>query len=340
MQPTTLIPCCTLGLGPHRGIDLQHCGSQRKMSQARHTQRSWSLAACNSDHTFTVHAARLVHPQQHRKSPSSLHSVSPLQGTSYAGRSGTKLAAGNFMGLMGQILNDMSHAVPSGSSLTVNNLSYHPAGSPVPLLTDLSLQLPANQLGLIYGRSGAGKTTLLQLLAGLTEGSSGRIQLGAGGTTDPMAMTPQELAKRCGLVFQFPERYFLGGTLQDEIVFGWPFNEYERQAYAVQAHRILEAVGLKQIPVATPLQQLSGGYKRRVALAVQLVRRPAVLLLDEPLAGLDWKARMEVAETLKLLKKNCTILVVSHDLRELSPLVDKAWKMQPGGRLEASPWPI
>lgn len=61
-----------------------------------------------------------------------------------------------------------------------------------------------------------------------------------------------------------------------EIVFGWPFNEYERQAYAVQAHRILEAVGLKQIPVATPLQQLSGGYKRRVALAVQLVRRPAV----------------------------------------------------------------
>ncbi|KAL3130860.1 hypothetical protein ABBQ38_000189 [Trebouxia sp. C0009 RCD-2024] len=244
------------------------------------------------------------------------------------------------MGLMGQILKDMSQAVPSGSSLTVDNLSYHPAGSPVPLLTDLSLQLPANQLGLIYGRSGAGKTTLLQLLAGLTEGSSGRIRLGPGGTTDPMGMTPQELAKQCGLVFQFPERYFLGGTLQDEIVFGWPFNEYERQAYAVQAHRVLEAVGLKQIPVATPLQQLSGGYKRRVALAVQLVRRPAVLLLDEPLAGLDWKARMEVAETLKLLKKECTILVVSHDLRELSPLVDKAWKMQPGGRLEASPWPI
>ena len=61
-----------------------------------------------------------------------------------------------------------------------------------------------------------------------------------------------------------------------EITFGWPFNEYERQAYSVQAHRVLEAVGLKHIPVTTPLQQLSGGYKRRVALAVQLVRRPAV----------------------------------------------------------------
>lgn len=65
------------------------------------------------------------------------------------------------------------------------------------------------------------------------------------------------------------------GDLQ-EIVFGWPFSEVERQAYAVQAHRVMEAVGLRQIPVATPLQQLSGGYKRRVALAVQLVRRPAV----------------------------------------------------------------
>lgn len=75
------------------------------------------------------------------------------------------------------------------------------------------------------------------------------------------------------------------GILQ-EIVFGWPFSELERQAYSVQAHRVLEAVGLKQIPVATPLQQLSGGYKRRVALAVQLVRRPAVSLLTYPVLGI------------------------------------------------------
>lgn len=247
------------------------------------------------------------------------------------------------MGLMGQVLKDMAPALPSGSSLTVDKLCYHPAGSPGPLLTGLSLELPANKLGLIYGRSGAGKTTLLQLLAGLTEPTSGKISLrsveAAASSVEAAAMTPQELAKRCGLVFQFPERYFLGGTLQEEITFGWPFNEYERQAYSVQAHRVLEAVGLKHIPVTTPLQQLSGGYKRRVALAVQLVRRPAVLLLDEPLAGLDWRARIEIADTLKELNKECTILVVSHDLRELSPLVDKAWQMRPGGRLEASRWP-
>ena len=71
-----------------------------------------------------------------------------------------------------------------------------------------------------------------------------------------------------------------------EITFGWPFNEYERQAYSVQAHRVLEAVGLKHIPVTTPLQQLSGGYKRRVALAVQLVRRPAVSTTPNAIAQL------------------------------------------------------
>ena len=59
-------------------------------------------------------------------------------------------------------------------------------------------------------------------------------------------------------------------------MFGWPADPYERQAYSVQAHRVLEAVGLKHIALSTPLKQLSGGYKRRVALAVQLVRRPAV----------------------------------------------------------------
>ncbi len=72
---------------------------------------------------------------------------------------------------------------------------------------------------------------------------------------------------------------------------------------------------------------------RRVALAVQLVRRPRLLLLDEPLAGLDWRTRGELVSLLAALKQECTVLVVSHDLRELAPLVDAAWEMQPGGRL-------
>ena len=76
---------------------------------------------------------------------------------------------------------------------------------------------------------------------------------------------------------------------------------------------------------------------RRVALAVQLVRRPALLLLDEPLAGLDWRTRRELVGLLAALKRQCTVLVVSHDLRELAPLVDAAWEMRPGGKLAPAP---
>lgn len=66
---------------------------------------------------------------------------------------------------------------------------------------------------------------------------------------------------------------------------------------------------------------------------MQLVRRPRLLLLDEPLAGLDWRTRGELVSLLAGLKQECTVLVVSHDLRELAPLVDAAWEMRPGGRL-------
>ena len=73
-----------------------------------------------------------------------------------------------------------------------------------------------------------------------------------------------------------------------------------------------------------------------MALAVQLVRGPRLLLLDEPLAGLDWRTRGELIALLGAAKKECTVLVVSHDLRELAPLVDGAWEMQPGGVLAPS----
>lgn len=96
-----------------------------------------------------------------------------------------------------------------------------------------------------------------------------------------------------------------------EITFGWPFNEYERQAYSVQAHRVLEAVGLKHIPVTTPLQQLSGGYKRRVALAVQLVRRPAVSSTPSATAEVLLSACIQIL-TLKFSLPVGLLLVLRH----------------------------
>ena len=83
-----------------------------------------------------------------------------------------------------------------------------------------------------------------------------------------------------------------------ELAFGWPADPWEQQAAKMKLPPILEAVDLAHIPMSTKLTSLSDGYKRRVALAVQLARSPSLLLLDEPLAGLDWRARADVAQVL------------------------------------------
>ncbi len=238
-----------------------------------------------------------------------------------------------------------------GSNLWTSNLCYHPPGSPVPLLTNISLHLKPNSLGIVFGRSGAGKSTLLQVLAGLVEPTSGNIsfngplgEVNSNNNAITSGLPAQQRTQRAGIVFQFPERHFVGGTLAEELTAGWPPGDtpeslFARQALATRASRVLAAVGLDSFPITTRLSALSDGYKRRVALAVQLVRRPELLLLDEPLAGLDWKTRGELVRLLEALKSECTVLVVSHDLRELAPLVDASWRMQPGGLLVAEALP-
>ncbi|KAF4367710.1 hypothetical protein G4B88_001462 [Cannabis sativa] len=170
----------------------------------------------------------------------------------------------------------------------------------------------ALNFGLIFGRSGSGKTTLLQLLAGLSKPTSGSICIQRYGNDGHPSQPPEPLpSERVGIVFQFPERYF-----------------------------VADNVGLNGILLDKDPQSLSGGYKRRLALAIQLVQIPDLLILDEPLAGLDWKARADVVKLLKHLKKELTILVVSHDLKELAGLVDRSWVMEMGGNLREEQLPI
>lgn len=147
--------------GSHRGFDGQQCKRQHIMCWARH--RRWSLlrqlAVSKPDHTSTFNAAQST---QRRQTPGPLHSVSALKGTAHAGRASTQLAAGNFMGLMGQILKDMSQAVPSGSSLTVDHLSYHPAGKPSKI--DTLTVLPLAALHVAKRKSRRGHVALRQPL--------------------------------------------------------------------------------------------------------------------------------------------------------------------------------
>ncbi|TVP70124.1 MAG: ATP-binding cassette domain-containing protein [Leptolyngbya sp. LCM1.Bin17] len=202
--------------------------------------------------------------------------------------------------------------------LYLRQLTYHPPASSVAILNHIGLELGAQQLGLIYGPSGSGKSTLLELMAGLAKPTEGSIQW------REQDLDPESLRQLAGLVFQFPERHFCGRTILEELRLGHPDLKKE------QIDQALKAVGLDTLSLSSAPHSLSGGQQRRLALAVQLIRKPYVLLLDEPTAGLDWSMRQQIISLLKQLKQRWTLLVVSHDADELAMLADRSWQLNHG----------
>jgi energy-coupling factor transport system ATP-binding protein len=207
--------------------------------------------------------------------------------------------------------------------LYLRDLSYHPPATPTPILKHLNLTLPPQKLGLIIGPSGSGKTTLLEIMAGLAQQTSGEV------AWREQLLTPLHLQQLGGLVFQFPERHFCCGTVLEELRLGHPELGSDR------VHEALSEVGLDHLPLQTSPQALSGGQQRRLALAVQLIRQPHLLLLDEPTAGLDWSMRQQLIAILERLKQKWTLLIVTHDASDLMPIADCAWRLDHGD-LQAS----
>ncbi|MCA6550974.1 MAG: ABC transporter ATP-binding protein, partial [Pseudanabaena sp. M135S2SP2A07QC] len=153
--------------------------------------------------------------------------------------------------------------------LCIQNLYYHPPAAPEAILKNISFELQDRQLGVMVGPSGSGKSTLLEILAGFVEWTSGNIYWKS------QELTPDHLQQICGLVFQFPERHFCGSTILEELRLG----HIELDSDRIQS--ALNAVGLSHLNPSTSPQSLSGGQQRRLALAVQLIRQPSLLLLDE-----------------------------------------------------------
>jgi len=216
------------------------------------------------------------------------------------------------------------------------HVRYTPPGSQSPILRDVSFTLPHIGLALLVGRSGCGKTTLLSLLAGLSEPTHGCLSLDASPeqrSSGEQHTPAHERLRRVGCVFQFPERHFLGATLAQELTFGWPPDEAPpRRATRVAAARtVLAACGLDDLPFGSRLTALSGGLQRRVALAVQLCRAPDVLLLDEPLAGLDWRARSALVPLIARVSRRTCVLASTHDTQLLAPLASAGvWRVEDG----------
>ncbi|MEL7039332.1 MAG: ABC transporter ATP-binding protein [Cyanobacteria bacterium J06592_8] len=202
--------------------------------------------------------------------------------------------------------------------LYLKNILYHPPASPTPILKDVNLELAPQQMGLIVGRSGSGKSTLLEILAGLAEKTKGEI------LWRDQVLTSEHLQQLAGLVFQFPERHFCGGTVLEELRLGHPELSLE------QVNQALNEVGLAHLSLQTSPHSLSGGQQRRLALAVQLIRQPHLLMLDEPTAGLDWSMRQQLVSLLARLKTHWTLLVVTHDAADLMEVADWCWTLNHG----------
>lgn len=202
--------------------------------------------------------------------------------------------------------------------LYLKDLTYHPAATPIAILKAINLELAPQQLGLVIGPSGSGKSTLLEVLAGLAQKTAGKV------LWRDQELAPDQLQQLAGLVFQFPERHFCGHTLLEELRLGHPELSKERIDQALQA------VGLSHLPLSTVPRSLSGGQQRRLALAVQLIRQPYLLLLDEPTAGLDWSMRQQVISLLTQLKQQWTLLIVSHEPGELVAIADRCWTLDHG----------
>lgn len=199
-------------------------------------------------------------------------------------------------------------------------------------LDNISFEVEDGQLFGIIGHTGSGKSTLLQHLNGLLKPDEGRIHIGGVDITGPgISMT--EIRKRIGLVFQYPEYQLFEETVAKDVVFGPKNLGLSEEEAEERVKEALELVGLDyEIFKDRSPFDLSGGQKRRVAIAGVIAMRPEVLILDEPTAGLDPKAHKDVLKMVEEVHRrtgNITILV-SHNMADIARLSDKVLVIDSG----------
>lgn len=209
--------------------------------------------------------------------------------------------------------------------LELNDLQYQPATTEHPVLEGIHLQVSSGRPVLISGASGSGKTSLIEVISGLAGEQRGTVKWRG------QTLTRRQRRWLCGVLFQFPERHFLGLSVSQELKLG------HRRLSTDAMHQALRRVGLSNVDLKQAPERLSGGQQRRLALAVQLMRQPDVLLLDEPTAGLDWSVRDEVLELLQDLARDKVLIVVTHEPDLFRRWECEQWKLQAGQLRALSP---
>lgn len=198
-------------------------------------------------------------------------------------------------------------------------------------LKDINFEIPDNQFVGLIGHTGSGKSTLIQHLNGLIRPSSGKIWFN-GTDIYSEGYSLKELRSKVGLVFQYPEHQLFEIDVFSDVCYGPRNLGLSQEEIKERAREALELVGLKEKYWEQSPFELSGGQKRRVAIAGVLAMKPEVLILDEPTAGLDPRGRDEILDQIKELhdKRGMTIILVSHSMEDIARYADRLMVMNHG----------
>lgn len=220
---------------------------------------------------------------------------------------------------MSIILDHVSHIYEAGTAMEFAALK------------DINLVIPEGQFIGLIGHTGSGKSTLVQHLNGLLAPTSGNIYYNGADIHDS-DFDKKELRSKVGLVFQYPEHQLFEIDVFTDVCFGPKNLGLSKKETELRAYAALKQVGLEDEYFYQSPFDLSGGQKRRVAIAGVLAMKPEVLILDEPTAGLDPKGRDEILDQVAKLREETgiTVILVSHSMEDVAKYVDRIIVMNKG----------
>ena len=214
------------------------------------------------------------------------------------------------------------------SIIDVKNLSFRYKESQEYYdVKDITFHVKRGEWLSIVGHNGSGKSTTVRLIDGLLEAESGEIII------DGQRLTEENIwniRRQIGMVFQNPDNQFVGATVEDDVAFGLENQGLSRQEMKKRVEEALDLVGMLDFKKREPAR-LSGGQKQRVAIAGVVALRPAILILDEATSMLDPEGRRELIETVKGIRKDydMTVISITHDLEEVA-MSDRVLVMKKG----------
>lgn len=214
------------------------------------------------------------------------------------------------------------------SIIDVKNLSFrYKENQKYYDVKDITFHVKRGEWLSIVGHNGSGKSTTVRLIDGLLEAESGEIVI------DGQRLTEENIwniRRQIGMVFQNPDNQFVGATVEDDVAFGLENQGLSRQEMKTRVEEALDLVGMSDFKKREPAR-LSGGQKQRVAIAGVVALRPAILILDEATSMLDPEGRRELIETVKGIRKDydMTVISITHDLEEVA-MSDRVLVMKKG----------